>query len=170
MIDDKDEKIIGSTIPRFNFSLNLNASWKGFDLSMFWQGVGKADGYLYGNATMPFIMGGTALEMHKDYWTSENPNATFPRLAFNEINNEKNSTFWMKSAAYLRLKNLQVGYTIPKSLLSKIFIKNLRVYVSGQNLFTIDNFWDGYDVEAPVGIGSFYPQVKLYSVGLDVKF
>lgn len=170
VIDDKDEKIIGSTIPRFNFSLNLNASWKGFDLSMFWQGVGKADGYLYGNATMPFIMGGTALEMHKDYWTSENPNATFPRLAFNEINNEKNSTFWMKSAAYLRLKNLQVGYTIPKSLLSKIFIKNLRVYVCGQNLFTIDNFWDGYDVEAPVGIGSFYPQVKLYSVGLDVKF
>ena len=67
VIDDKDEKIIGSTIPRFNFSLNLNASWKGFDLSMFWQGVGKADGYLYGNATMPFIMGGTALEMHKDY-------------------------------------------------------------------------------------------------------
>lgn len=170
VINDKDETIIGSTIPRFNFSLNLNASWKNFDMSMFWQGVGKADGYLNGNATMPFLMGGTAQEMHKDYWTPENQDAAFPRLAFNEINNEKNSTFWMKSAAYLRLKNLQIGYSIPQAVLSKFFVKKLRIYVSGQNLFTIDKFWDGFDVEAPVGNGSYYPQVKLYSVGLDIKF
>lgn len=170
VIDNKDEKIMGSTIPRYTYSLNLNAAWKGFDFSMFWQGVGKADGYLSGNATIPFVMGGTALEMHKDYWTPENLNATFPRLAFNETNNEKNSSFWMKSAAYLRLKNIQIGYSLPKSLLKKSSLSSIRLYVSGQNLLTIDDFWDGYDVESPVGIGSHFPQVKLYSIGFDVKF
>ena len=119
---------------------------------------------------MPFIMGGSALEMHKDHWTEDNPDAQFPRLAFNQTNNEQNSTFWMRSAAYLRLKNLQFGYTFPKNLISRMSIKGLRIYVSGQNLFSIDNFWDGYDVEAPVGRGSSYPQVRLYSVGIDVKF
>lgn len=137
---------------------------------MFWQGVGKADGYLNQHATMPFYLGGTALEMHKDYWTPENLNASFPRLAFNETNNEKNSTFWMKNAAYLRLKNIQLGYNIPGRVLKNTPFTMLRVYVSGQNLLTFDNFWDGYDVESPVGMGSHYPQVKLYSVGLNVKF
>lgn len=170
VIDNKDEKIIGSTIPRYTYSLNLNTSWRGFDLSMFWQGVGKADGYLNQHATMPFYLGGTALEMHKDYWTPENLNASFPRLAFNETNNEKNSTFWMKNAAYLRLKNIQLGYNIPDKVLKNTPFTMLRVYVSGQNLLTFDNFWDGYDVESPVGMGSHYPQVKLYSVGLNVKF
>ena len=170
VINDKDEAIIGSTIPRFNYSLNVNLSYKNFDLGMFWQGVGKADGYLGNNATMPFYLGGTIQEQNKDFWTPDNLDAKFPRLAFNEPNNEKNSSFWMKNASYLRLKNIQIGYSLPKSLIKKASIQRLRIYVSGQNLLTFDKFWDGYDVESPVGVGNQYPQVKLFTMGLDVKF
>lgn len=170
VINNNDETIIGSTIPRFNYSLNINLSYKNFDLSMFWQGVGKADGYLGNNATMPFYLGGTIQEQNKDYWTLDNQDAKFPRLAFNETNNEKNSSFWMKDASYLRLKNIQIGYSLPKKLINKASIQRLRIYVSGQNLLTFDKFWDGYDVESPVGVGNQYPQVKLFTMGLDVKF
>ena len=170
LINNKDEVIIGSTIPRFSYSLNINLSYKNFDFGMFWQGVGKADGYLGNNATMPFYLGGTIQEQNTDYWTPDNQDAKFPRLAFNETNNEKNSSFWMKDASYLRLKNIQLGYSLPKSLINKASIQRLRVYVSGQNLLTFDRFWDGYDVESPVGVGNQYPQVKLFTMGLDVKF
>lgn len=170
IINDEDEVIIGNTIPRYTYSLNANASWKGFDFSMFWQGVGKVNGYLNNTATIPFYMGASALEMHKDHWTETNQNAAFPRLAFNETNNEQNSNFWMKSAAYLRLKNLTIGYTLPKTISEKLNFSHIRLYLSGENLFSIDNFWDGFNVEAPIGDGTYYPQVRVYTVGLDIKF
>ncbi|WP_160150053.1 TonB-dependent receptor [Parabacteroides sp. Marseille-P3160] len=170
VINAEDQEIIGSTIPRYTYGVNLGMEYKGFDLSMFWQGVGKADGYLNQQATMPFYWGGTAMEMHKDHWTPTNQNAAFPRFAFNQTNNEQNSTFWLKDASYLRLKNMQIGYTLPVSIIKKMHLKYLRFYVSGQNLLTFDHFWDGYDVEAPIGRGSFYPQVKLYTIGVDIKF
>ena len=170
IINQKDEVIIGNTVPRFTYSINLNASWKGFDMSMFCQGVGKVDGYLYRNATMPFYWGASALEMHKDRWTEENQHARFPRFAFNEPNNEQNSSFWVADASYLRLKNLQLGYSLSKSLVKRLGLANCRIFVSGQNLLSLDSFWDGFDVEAPVGDGSFYPQVRVYTVGLDLKF
>lgn len=170
IINDDDKKIIGNTIPRYTFGLTADFAWKGFDLGILLQGVGKADGYLYAQSVMPFFLGGTAQEQHKDYWRADNQDAKFPRMAFNEPNNEKNSSFWMKNAAYMRLKNLQVGYTLPNKLTEKIGIKKIRTYFSGQNLFTIDKFWDGFDVEAPVGDGAYYPQVVTYSFGVDVNF
>jgi len=127
------------------------------------------DGFLFGQGIMPFFLGGTVQEQHKDRWTPDNTDAAFPRFAFNETNNEKNSTFWMKSAAYMRVKNVQLGYTFPSSLL-KDKVQRLRIYVSGQNLFTVDDFWQGYDAEAPVSDGAWYPQMKVYSMGLDVRF
>jgi len=170
IINDNDNVIIGSTIPRYTFGTTLNASYKGFSLSAILQGVGKANGYLYQQGIMPFYLGGTIQEQHKDHWTPENTDATFPRLAFSESNNEKNSSFWLKDASYVRLKNLQFGYRIPSQLTERAGIKNLRLYVNGQNLFTLDNFWEGYDVETPVGIGNGYPQVKVYSFGADINF
>lgn len=170
IINDQDKKIVGNTIPRFTFGFTANLSWKGFDLNLLLQGVGKADGYLYAQSIMPFFLGGTAQEMHKDYWTPENMSATFPRLVFNEPNNEKHSTFWMKDASYMRLKNLQLGYTLPREWIKPAGVKRARLYASGQNLFTLDKFWDGFDVEAPVGDGAYYPQVKVYTFGIDVSF
>ncbi|AZI25530.1 TonB-dependent receptor [Pedobacter sp. G11] len=170
VIDNNDRVIIGSTIPRYTYSANINLSYKGFDLGIFLQGVGKADGYLYEQSVMPFFNGGTVQEMHKDYWTPQNPNASFPRLAFGETNNQQTSSFWLKDASYLRLKNLQLGYRLPSAAIAKIGLKGLRIYANASNLFTVDKFWDGYDVEAPVGTGNTYPQVRVYNFGLDVNF
>lgn len=169
-IDAADNVIIGSTIPRYTFGANFNASYKGFDLNVFLQGVGKADGYLYEETIMPFFHGGTVQEQHKDHWTPQNINATFPRLAFNEVNNEQNSSFWLKDASYLRVKNLQIGYNLPAAFNRKVGVSNVKIYLSGRNLFTADNFWDGHDVETPVGTGHDYPLVKVYTLGLNVKF
>jgi TonB-linked SusC/RagA family outer membrane protein len=170
IINASDYKIIGATIPRYTFGLTFNGQYKNFDIGIFLQGVGKADGIIRDQGIMPFLMGGTIQEQHKDRWTPDNKDATFPRFAFNETNNEQTSSFWMRNAAYMRLKNLQVGYSLPASVTNRIKAEKLRIYLSGQNLLTLENFWDGYDVEAPVGNGGYYPQVKTFSIGVDVKF
>jgi TonB-linked SusC/RagA family outer membrane protein len=173
IINDNDKVVLGSTIPRYTFGVNFNGSYKGLDLSFLLQGVGKGNSYLYGPGIMPFSvgnLGGTILEPNKDRWTPATPNAKYPRLAFGESNNEQNSSFWMKDASYMRLKNIQLGYTFPTSISGLAGIKKLRLYVNGSNLFTLDNFWDGFDVESPVGTVSVYPQVKVYSFGLSANF
>ncbi|NQD69811.1 TonB-dependent receptor [Sphingobacterium shayense] len=171
IINESDKIIIGSTIPRYTYSLNSSFSYKNIDLSFLIQGVGKADGYLYGAGIQPFTttgaIGGTIREDNKDRWTPDNTNSLYPRLAFGQNNNQQVSQFWMKKASYLRLKNLQIGYNIP---LRNNTIKSLRVFANGSNLFSIDNFWEGYDVEAPIGVGNYYPQVKVYTFGVDVTF
>ncbi|MGF7037614.1 TonB-dependent receptor [Mucilaginibacter lappiensis] len=173
IINDNDKVVLGSTIPRYTFGVNFNSSYKGIDLSFLLQGVGKGNSYLWGPGIMPFSvgnLGGTILEPNKDRWTPATPNAKYPRLAFGESNNEQNSSFWMKDASYVRLKNVQIGYTFPVSISSMAGIKKLRLYVNGSNLFTLDKFWDGFDVESPVGTVSVYPQVKVYSFGLSANF
>jgi len=170
VINEKDYRVLGGTIPRFTYGLTFNAEYRNFDFGMLLQGVGKANGMIHSQGIMPFYTGGTVQEQHKDRWTPENPDAKFPRLAFNETNNTRTSSFWMKNAAYLRLKNIQLGYTLPKDIARKIYLQDVRFYVSAQNLLTFDDFWDGYDVEAPVGNGGYYPQQKTYSIGLNVQF
>jgi len=112
-----------------------------------------------------------------------NPGGVTPRLTSANKNNWYDSSFWMKSAAYLRLKNIQLGYDLPKSWMRKIGLKSAYVYVNAQNLFTATNFWDGYDPEVgydgdasgdfdlvKLGSANNYPQVKLVTIGLDLKF
>ncbi|EPR71368.1 SusC/RagA family TonB-linked outer membrane protein [Cyclobacterium qasimii] len=170
MINDRDLAVIGSPIPRHTFGARLNADYKGFDFSIFLQGVGKADGYLYGQGIMPFYEGGTVQEQHKDHWTPTNTDAAYPRLAWNQTNNEQNSSFWMRNAAYLRGQNIQVGYSFTEAALAPLNIQGLRIYLSGRNLFTIHNFYEGYDPEAPVSNGGWYPQMATYTMGLNVNF
>jgi TonB-linked SusC/RagA family outer membrane protein len=172
VINTSDRVIIGNTIPRYTFGLNLYGEFKGIDLTMFFQGVGKADGYVWGHSIASFFEGGSMPEIGKDYWTPENRDALFPRLAFNNSNNQQNSSFWVKDASYLRLKNVQLGYNIPRNLISKIGISKLRLYVSTDNVFTLSKFWEYFDVEAPVlsGYGNFYPIMRTTSVGIDLTF
>lgn len=169
LINNLDQQVIGSPIPRYTYSTNVNLGYKGLDLSVFLQGVGKVDNYLTGHGIMPFFEGSSIQENQKDSWRPDNTNAEFPRLAFNESNNIQNSSFWLKSGSYLRVKNVQLGYNFPQTLL-KNKIQRLRIYASGQNLFTFDKFWPGFDVEAPVGNAGWYPQMKVFTVGLDVRF
>lgn len=181
-----DVTVVGSTIPRYTYSMNLTFGWKGLSLTAFFQGVGKVDGYLNYYYVMPGYQGGTYRQEHLDYWSQSNPGGVTPRLSSADTNNWKDSSFWMKSASYLRLKNLQLGYTLPATWVRKIGLKSAYVYVSAQNLFTATNFWQGYDPELAYGAGSSgnfdavalggasaannYPQVKIYTIGLDLKF
>ncbi|MCD8540229.1 MAG: hypothetical protein LRY55_10975 [Leadbetterella sp.] len=170
IINPDDRVVLGSSIPRYTYSLNLGFTFRGFDLGAFLQGVGKVNGYLDGPGVWAFDTGGTAYEHHKDRWTPENPNASYPRLTFNETNNYQVSDFWMINGAYLRLKNLTLGYSLPKNITDKLSVKSLRVNLSGQNILTFDKYLSGFDVETPTGGVGRYPIVKVYSVGLNVNF
>jgi len=174
IVNADDREVLGSTIPRYTFGFNFNGRYKGFDLNVMLQGVGKVDGYLSQMAMYPFWSGSTAFEIHKDRWTEENQNvkANFPRLYFyDSANNYLDSDFYMKSAAYLRVKNIQLGYKVPVSISRKALMEHLRFYVSGENLFTLTNFWEGWDPEvSPASSGAYYPQVKTISFGVDIRF
>lgn len=183
VIDESDKTIIGSTIPRYTYSLDLNLGWKGFRLSMLLQGVGKTDGYLGSYYVMPSTQGGSFRKEHLDFAWTENTNGKTPRLTSVQKNNWENSSFWMKSASYLRLKNIQIGYNLPKTFLRKLKLSDVYIYGNAQNLLTISNFWKGFDPEVGYGgdpsgdfdvvsLGSAnnYPQVKVFSVGVDIKF
>ncbi|MGQ8335802.1 SusC/RagA family TonB-linked outer membrane protein [Sunxiuqinia sp. A32] len=168
---DGDRVILGSSIPRYTYSLNLGASYRRFDFNVFFQGVGKAEGLRYGNGVWSFNTGSTIYKWQaENRWTPENTNATYPRLTFNYPNNEQVSDYWIFNAAYVRMKNIQFGYTIPPKMLNNVFIDNFRIYFSGQNLLTIDNFLRGFDVESPNGSSWFYPIVKTFTFGINAKF
>jgi TonB-linked SusC/RagA family outer membrane protein len=179
-ITTEDMTIIGSTIPRYTYGLNMDLGWKGIRLNLFLQGVGKVDGLLNSHYIVPCQMSGTFKEQHKDYWTPENPDAAFPRFSIIDNNNAMNSTHWMKSAAYMRLKNIQIGYQLPGQWTKRLGIRSVFVYVNAQNLFTLKKFWEGYDVEVAydpaatdgvtLGDANVYPQVKTFTGGIEIKF
>lgn len=180
MINDEDKVIIGSTIPRYTYGFNIDLTYKGIRLSSFIQGVGKTNGYLNSHYVVPLANASAVKPWQEDYWTPENKEAALPRLSHVSTNNTQNSTFWMKDASYVRLKNLQIGFDLPTNFLSKLKLSKAFIYVNGQNLFTKTNFYEGYDPEVnynagsnegvSLGGGNYYPQVKVYTFGLDLKF
>ncbi|MFD2285932.1 SusC/RagA family TonB-linked outer membrane protein [Pedobacter petrophilus] len=172
-IDPSDRTFIGNNFPRYEYSLNANFSYKNFELGLFFQGVGKKENYISGTGAYPFYAADFIpglLEVHKDYWTPDNPNATFPRLLPAIGVNGTTSSFWVKNSAYLRLKNVNLSYKLPETLLSKLHVKNAKLFVSGQNLFTITKFWEGFDPEVNNQNGEFYPLMKTITAGINVNF
>lgn len=179
-ITEADKTIIGNTIPRYTYGINLNMGWRGIKLNVFLQGVGKVDGYLNSHYVIPCVNSSAIKTWQLDYWTEENRNATFPRPSITSTNNIQNSDYWMRSAAYLRLKNLEIGYNFSRNTLNNLGINNVYLYLSCDNLFTITNFWQGYDPEinynssasegVSLGSGAYYPQVKTFSLGINLKF
>lgn len=173
-IDNFDRKVLGNNFPRYEYSFNINTSWRGFDLNIFLQGVGKRDTYLSGNGAWAFFPGdfiATGYKNHLDRWTPSNPGASYPRLteAGTGINFAQ-SDYWMKDGKYLRLKNLAIGYSLPTSTFKKLKVQQVRFYVSGQNLVTWDNYPDGFDVEKNEQNGEFYPIMRTTTVGVNVRF
>lgn len=173
-IDSYDRTILGNYFPRYEYSFNLAAQYKGFDFTAFFQGVGKKDNYLSGTGSQPFYSSdfqGSMFKYQEDFWSPENTGAKYPRLTANSIpNNYVASSYWVRSASYLRIKNLVLGYTLPKLLTEKVKIKSARIYVSGQNLVTWTKFFPGFDPEQRDTGGQFYPIMKTYTVGLNIKF
>lgn len=173
-IDTNDRKVIGNTIPRYTYSLDLMGSYKGFDVSVFFQGVGKRDGYVQGPLGYPLNGMYTSLEEHMDRWNeaNPNPNATYPRLSVNnQSNNTQTSTFWLTNAAYLRLKNIQIGWTMPSKWFKKAGIDGFRVFANATNLFTFSNMHKGMDPETPdVDPHQAFPLLKSFVGGVEINF
>lgn len=173
IVNADDRQLIGNSFPRYEYSLNLNLNYGIFDLNTFVQGVGKRDNYISGTGAWPFFAGDfvpSLLEMHKDYWRPDNPDARFPRLTPTIGVNSTNSSFWVISSSYLRIKNINFGVKVPQNIVSKLKMQSARIYFSGQNLLTFTKFWDGFDPELTNNNAQFYPIMKTYTVGLNLKF
>ena len=176
-INEYDKTIIGSSIPRFTYGLTLNLGWKGLNLSAQFQGVGMADAYISGYYTQPNMQGGTYRKEHLDRWTKDTPNGRFPRMSATSTNNTHTSSFWMSDASYFRLKNLQLSYALPQSVVKKMKIKGLMFFANATNLLTFTNYYDGYDPESTYSSAdsistsaSNYPLVSTYTFGIELKF
>jgi len=184
-----DLKLIGNSTPRYMFSLDLTGAWKGFDLRLFFQGVMKRDywqgsGYFWGIAGDMWWSQG--LTGHSDYFRDENswsvkggyntPNTDsyFPRPIFNSDGdkNHQMQTRYLQDASYIRLKNLQVGYTLPQELTRKIYLDKVRVFFSAENLWTgtkLNKLFDPETIDDPNGWGGCaYPLSRTYSFGISV--
>ncbi len=172
IINGDDRVIIGNSLPRLNYGLDLFAQYKGFDLSVSLFGVGKRDIILQGDVAYAFFNAGKIQAWQADSWTPENTDASYPRLTPGSAhNNWRTSSQWLFDASYLRLRNVTLGYTLPNILLDKLSIKDLRIFISGQNLITFDNLPDGIDPTVPnFTSGGFYPVTSVYTAGLSVSF
>lgn len=174
VIDERDQQWIFDPTPDFSYGLNVYLQWKDFDFTMFWQGVQgvdvisdlKKETDLWSGLNIGFLNKGQRL---LDAWTPQNPDATIPALSRSDVNNEKRvSTYYVENGSFLKLRNIQFGYNLPKSVTSKLHMQKLRFYVSAQNLLTIKskNF-TGVDPENP---NYGYPIPVSLTFGLNVNF
>lgn len=177
-----DQRVIGNFTPRYQYGFRLGVDWKGVDLGIFIQGVGKRDLWSSGSIFIPGFNYMEAWYTHQtDYWTEDNPNAFYPRLSStSQSNNTQNflpQTKYLLNMAYCRLKNVSVGYTLPQQWLKPAGLKKLRFYVNFENLFEIDHLGDiPIDPETNVAtgdggyIGRSYPYCRTASFGLQLTF
>ena len=163
---------LGTTQPRYEFSFHLGGSWKSIDFSALFQGVGKRNFYLDGEVFQPFrdSWSNYSYTYFSDYWTPENPNALLPRLYAGTKHNYQYSSHWLQNAAYIRLKNLQVGYTLNPEWTRKVKIEKLRVYFNGENMFEFSKMFRYFDPELNKVAGYMYPIMRHYSLGVNVVF
>lgn len=171
---DDDRFVLGNPFPRYSFGFNYNVNYNGFDFTMFWQGVGQRDVWLRGESVEAFHNNneGPAFDFHLDRWTPTNQDASYPRLTVGSesTNNAAKSDFWIQDGAYIRLKNVQLGYTLPASVTKKIGITRARFFVSGENLLTFSNMIGGWDPETTsTSGGRIYPVAKVASFGINLN-
>jgi TonB-linked SusC/RagA family outer membrane protein len=170
-----DRKIIGNNAPRYLYGISLDAAWKGFDISLFFQGVAKRDAwmssnYFWGNTSNVWQV--SLFTVHRDRWSESNPDGYFPKQYFDgrATKNQQRQTKYLQDASYLRFKNLQIGYTLPKQLLDKAGINRLRLYISGENLATFTNLLKTVDPEFAGSDAKVYPLQSTWSMGINLSF
>jgi TonB-linked SusC/RagA family outer membrane protein len=171
VINEDDRTVIGDPSPRYIYGVNINLGYKNFDFSGFLQGVGKRDQYLgLGFAQGPVWENYTS-QWHKDYWTPDNPDARHPAY-YSNINRNYYTTnsWWILDGSFMKLRNVQLGYTLPDNIISRLGMDNARVYVTGKNLWTKNNLGIDLDPEYPWTIGDYYPQTKVISFGANISF
>ena len=170
---DGDVVNLGNLAPRYTYGLNLTLAWKRFDLGTFFQGVGKRTLFREGDYRMPWSdwWRQPPLFYYGQTWNEDRPNAPYPRLSHGDIRfwNYQPSSLQRVNAAYLRLKNLQVGFTLPERLIAKARMTHARVYFSGFDLWEKHSVKGGWDPES-IANGFNYPFQRLYSFGMDITF
>ncbi|MBS5413434.1 SusC/RagA family TonB-linked outer membrane protein [Bacteroides thetaiotaomicron] len=183
VVNDGDKVAIGATTkPNMIYGFGISASWKGLDINVHFQGAGKTSFFIEGATVHAFSAGewGNILSdvANSNRWidheisgtmATENPNASYPRLSYGgNSNNYRQSTFWLRNGSYLRLKTLEVGYSIPKPLVNKIRFNNIRLFLRGSNLLTFSSF-KLWDPELGSSTGTEYPLAKSLTLGLSVN-
>ena len=174
--DPGDRTIIGNSQLRLQYGVNGSINWKGIGFSFMLQGVGKTDKYLSHDLAFPYYYEfGTIYKHQLDYWTPQNTNCEFPRLYqtgtrnSNYSANIRTQTKYLTNGAYMRVKNLTLAYTFSNELIKHFGISNLRIYATGENLFTFDHLPKGLDPTlSNKGGGMGYPFMKSYSFGLSI--
>ena len=179
-----DLEVIGNSTPRYSYGVNLDAAWKGFDITVFIQGVAKRDlwlggGSAYNNSGNIFWgftpnFGNNVYKTTLDYWTPDNTNAYWPKpyTSSEGGKNHQVQTRYLQSGAYMRIKNLQVGYNLSQ-LFKHSELSRIRIYLSGENILTLSHINKNYDPEVVGGgwgTGKIYPLLKTYSVGANINF
>jgi TonB-linked SusC/RagA family outer membrane protein len=167
VINQNDVYPVGNTnMPKFTGSVQAGLEYKGFDLSLLFQGVTGRSVYLSGNYFEAFQNNGKISEFALGRWTPDNAeNATYPRLsANNNLNNFQNSSFWLRDGSFIKLRNAELGYTVPSRITEKIKISSARVYLNGTNLWS----WDYLDFSDPETITG-YPAVRTFSLGVRLQ-
>ena len=183
IVDDGDRVAIGATdTPSLIYGLGASVSWRGFDFNLHFQGAGKYTFLINSGAVNAFRDGrwGNILQGITDNrWISsdisgtketENPNAPYPRLSYGyNLNNQQSSSFWLRNGRFLRLKNLDIGYTLPKPMVNTIHLESVRIYISGQNLITWSPFklWDP-ELDSSQR-GQIYPITRSFTAGIQIS-
>ena len=173
-INADDRVILGNPFPTLTYALNFDAMYKGFDFSVSLQGVGKRDVLLGGDYVWAMFNAGNIQEWHvNETWTADRLDAKYPILKPTSAgsNDIQTSSTWVFDAAYLKVRNITLGYSFSNALLKKISVNKFRIYGSGQNLFTFDKLPEGIDPLAPNGTqGGLYPVVRNFIVGVELNF
>ena len=178
VVSSLDETAIGGTYnPQIVYGFGANFRYKNLDFNIFFQGNGMTYGFK-GGCSNKFTPGetmgamGNILTNYQDRWTVENPSQDvyYPRLTWGKSeNNVRNSTWWLENMSFLRVKDIEIGYTLPKSWVRQIGLSNIRLYAKGSNLFTFSKF-DLWDPEVDTSVGTKYPIMKSFSAGFDMNF
>ena len=173
-LDYKDKQDMGNTIPKFTYGINGNVAWKDFDLSFQFSGIAGVHGYYQNAWTEPLgISGGTITKRWRNAWTKENPSDELPQIKVNDTWNRQQSSFWACNMSWLKLKNIQVGYTLPTEVANKIFLQKCYVYLNATDVFTIvSNKYEGFDPERDTFSDGYnhYPIPRVFSIGLNLSF
>ncbi|MBU3041422.1 TonB-dependent receptor [Bacteroides sp. HF-4919] len=172
--DPGDQRIIGNSTPRFHYGINAGLSWKGFDLSIFLRGVGKRDFWRTDQIAWPTATWGSLFKETLNFWTPEHTDAYFPRVyANNGVNTATNrwkQTKYLANAAYVKLQNITLSYTLPKVWTKQIYFDEVKVFFSGENLHTWDHLPEGLESDMLSKGAWEYPFMKKFSLGFNVTF
>lgn len=173
-LDYQDKQEIGNTIPKFTYGINAGLTWKNFDLNLQFAGIAGVHGYFQNAWTEPLgISGGTITERWRDAWTPENPSNELPKIKVNDTWNRQQSSFWACNMSWFKLKNVQLGYTLPKTLSQKMFLQKCYVYVNATDLFTlVSSKYEGFDPERDTFADGYghYPIPRVFTLGLNLTF